>query len=394
MTIGISHPLRLLPALALGLLTGGCAIFPAAGPSRKDIVEDVTPSLTSAEPSFALVEIDERSLITLTHRAPPTLRGYFGDYRPAGNQPIGVGDSVQITVWEAASGGLFSAPIADRMSPGSRSAAIPDQVVGRDGSVTVPYAGRIQVAGRNQQEVEAAIIERLRGKAIEPQAVVNVTRNISNTVTVTGEVSSGARVPLSLRGDRIMDVIAAAGGYRSPVHETFVTLTRGDRTARAPIQALLTNPREDIYLRPGDILTVERTPQTYTVMGATGYNAVAPFDARGITLEEAIGRAGGLADSRADPDGVFVLRYEPASLVREFPNVAPSLLERGQVPVAYHLNLREPAALFAARRFAMRDKDILYVSNAPLAEIGKVVQLVQMVGQPALQGVTISRISP
>jgi len=147
-------------------------------------------------------------------------------------------------------------------------------------------------------------------------------------------------------------------------------------------------------LRPGDILTVERTPQTYTVMGATGFNAVAPFDARGITLEEAIGRAGGLSDSRADPDGVFVLRYEPAGLAREFPNVAPSLLERGQVPVAYHLNLREAAALFAARRFAMRDKDILYVSNAPLADIGKVVQLVQMVGQPALQGVTISRISP
>jgi polysaccharide export outer membrane protein len=389
--IAIPLSLRFCLALALGSLLAGCSIFPAAGPSRKDIVEDVTPSLTSAEPSFALVEIDENSLNVLGRRAPPSLRGYFGDYRPAVTQAIGVGDSVQITVWEAASGGLFSAPVADRMSPGSRSAAIPDQVVGRDGSVTVPYAGRIQVAGRTQQEVEAAIIERLRGKAIEPQAVVNVTRNITNTVTVTGEVANGARVPLSLRGDRVMDVIAAAGGYRSPVHETFVSLTRGDRTARAPIQALLANPREDIYLRPGDILTIERTPQTYTVIGATGANAVEPFDARGITLEEAIGKAGGLTDSRADPDGVFVLRYEPASLAREYPHVAPSLLARGLVPVAYHLNMREPAALFAARRFAMRDKDILYVSNAPFADIGKLVQLVNMVGTPAVQGIAVSR---
>ena len=61
------------------------------------------------------------------------------------------------------------------------------------------------------------------------------------------------------------------------------------------------------------------------------------------------------------------------------------------MPVAYHLNMREAAALFAARRFSMRDKDILYVSNAPLADIGKVVQLFQMVGQPAIQGALVTR---
>lgn len=390
MTIALFLPLRLCFALALGLMLAGCSIFPGAGPSGKDIVEDVRPSLTSTEPSFALVEIDENTISVLSRRAPPTLRGYFGDYRPSSAQAIGVGDSVQITIWEAASGGLFSSG-GDRLSPGSRSAAIPDQVVGRDGSITVPYAGRIQVAGRTQQEVEAAIIERLRGKAIEPQAVVNVSRNVTNTVTVTGEVANGARVPLSLQGDRIMDVIAAAGGYRSPVHETFVTLTRGNRSARAPVQALLVNPKEDIYLRAGDILTVERTPQTFTVIGATGTNAVTPFDARGITLEEAIGKSGGLTDSRADPNGVFVLRYEPAAIAAEFPHVAPSLLARGYVPVAYHLNLSEPAALFAARRFSIRDKDILYVSNAPFADISKLVQLVSMISQPAVQGVVVTR---
>jgi polysaccharide export outer membrane protein len=48
--------------------------------------------------------------------------------------------------------------------------------------------------------------------------------------------------------------------------------------------------------------------------------------------------------------------------------------------------------LFAARRFAIRDKDIIYVSNSPLAEIGKVVQLVQTLSQPAIQGVAVSRI--
>jgi polysaccharide export outer membrane protein len=141
---------RLCVAGAVGLLLSGCSILPASGPSRKAMVETAMPSLNTPEPAFALVEINDFSLSVLARRAPPSLRGFFGDYRPAATQTIGVGDSVQITVWEAASGGLFSAPVSDRVSPGSRSAAIPDQIMGRDGSVTVPYAGRIQVAGRTQ----------------------------------------------------------------------------------------------------------------------------------------------------------------------------------------------------------------------------------------------------
>jgi polysaccharide biosynthesis/export protein len=278
------------------------------------------------------------------------------------------------------------------VTPGARAAPIPEQTVGRDGSITVPYAGRIRAAGRNPQQVEAAILEQLRGKAVEPQVLVNVSRNVSNSATVTGEVANGARIPLSLRGDRILDVIASAGGYRSPVHETFISLTRGRRTARAPLQALLANPAENIYVRAGDTLTVESRPQTFTVAGATGSNAVIPFDARGVSLDEALGKAGGLNDSRADANGLFVLRYEPAEIVHDFPAAPRALLSQQQVPVAYHLNMKDPEAFFAARRFAMRDKDIIYVSNAPLAEIGKVVQLIQMVSQPAVQGYAVSRI--
>jgi polysaccharide export outer membrane protein len=379
--------------VALSVWLAGCGLTPASGPSRDDMVQSVWSPPAEGEEPFAWVEINGRSLDILARRSPPTLRGFFGDYRPSASQVIGIGDTLQITVWEAAAGGLFSASAESNVTPGSRSAVIPEQVVGRDGSITVPYAGRIRVAGRTQQQVESALVDELRGKAIEPQALVNVTRNVSNTVTVTGEVANGARVPLSLRGDRVLDVVASAGGYRSPVHETFISVTRGNRTARAPLQALLANPSENIYVRPGDILTVESRPQTFTVAGATGANgAVIPFDARGITLEEAVGKAGGLNDNRADPNGLFVLRYEPTTLVREFPNVSPSLLQQPSIPVAYHLNMRDPSALFAARRFAIRDKDIIYVSNSPLAEIGKVVQLVQTLSQPAIQGVAVSRI--
>jgi polysaccharide export outer membrane protein len=179
-----------------------------------------------------------------------------------------------VTIWEAASGGLFSAPVLDRSSPGSHTAVIPDQVVERDGAITVPYAGRIRVVGMTPPAVEAQIVKSLEGKAIEPQALVSVTHNLSNTVTVSGEVASGARVPLSPRGDRILDVIATSGGIKAAVHDVFITLTRDGRSVTVPMQALLTNPRENIYARAGD--TRKRSPHSVRPAGMRSLISMPP----------------------------------------------------------------------------------------------------------------------
>jgi polysaccharide export outer membrane protein len=333
-------------------------------------------------PPFALIPIDDRVVTLLAQWHGPSLYGQFGDYRPAVDQRIGVGDSITVTVWEAAAGGLFSTPLSDSRQPGSHSAIIPEQVVARDGSITVPYAGRIHVAGQTPPQIEAVIVERLAGKAIEPQALVTLTKNISNTVTVTGEVTAGARIPLTVRGDRVLDVIAAAGGIRVPARESFIDLTRRGRTVRVPFQALLTNPKENIYVRPDDVLTVVQDLLTFTAVGATGRNAVVPFDQARITLEEAVAKAGGLIDNQANPEGVFVLRYEPAALASNYQNLSPALAKAGVVPVAYHINMREPTSLFLQRRFAMRNKDIVFVSFSPITDLQKVLTIVNLVTQP------------
>jgi len=88
-------------------------------------------------------------------------------------------------------GGLFSGPlVADRFSAGSKSALIPEQPVGRDGAISVPYAGRIKVAGRRPQDVQSLIENELAGKAIQPQVLVSVTKPISQAELNQGRAAA------------------------------------------------------------------------------------------------------------------------------------------------------------------------------------------------------------
>jgi polysaccharide export outer membrane protein len=325
---------------------------------------------------FALVNVDAGIAARMAGWGAASLRGTFGEQGRFATEGIGVGDAVQVVIWEAAAGGLFSAPANDRLSPGSRSAVIPEQVVGAsDGAITVPYAGRIKVVGKAPRQVEEEIVGALRGKAIEPQALVTVTKNIANTVTVVGEATGGARVPLTTRGDRLLDAVAAAGGLKTPAHETFITLLRSEKSVRIPIQGILLNPAENIYLKPGDVISVARDPQTFTATGATGTNNVIPFDAVGITLDQAIAKAGGLNDFRADPSGVFVIRYEPILNYDQLGLKRPSPEPAVQIPVIYHVNMRTPDGFFIAHSFPVHNKDILYVSNASAVDIQKTMNI-------------------
>ena len=365
-------------ALAIGLSVGlsNCSSLPASGPSASQVEEAARRGAATEGIRFALVDVNASIVSVMRRWLIASLRGSFGPQEAAKTQTIGVGDQVQITIWESGTGGLFNAPVNDRVAAGTRSANIPEQVVGAEGAVTVPFAGRVAVVGRTPHQVEQAIVQALANKALDPQVLVSVTRNVSNAVTVVGEVTAGARVPLTSRGDRILDVVAQAGGTKAAPHETFVTLSRDGRSIRAPLQALLTDPAENVPVRPGDVVAVTREPQTFTAAGATGQNAVVPFDAIGITLEKAIARSGGLSDVRADPGGVFVIRFERPEDYDQLGLARPDPNPMAEVPVVYRINMREPNSFFLARRFPMHNNDILFVSNAPAAELQKVMNII------------------
>ena len=381
-----SAALRVVCTATCLALLGACSTVPTQGPSRQSVIARGT----SADAPYLLMPISDFTVEELSHFPGPSLYGKFGDYRKPVLYTVGVGDTIDVSVFEAAGGGLFAQPVTTQTSTGSHSAQIPPQVVQRDGSITVPYAGRVSVVGKTTPQIEKTIVDNLTGKAIEPQAIVTVDKSLSNAITVNGEVVKGQRLALSTRGDRMIDVIAEAGGLNAPANETFLELSRGGKSVRVPLQTILNDPRENIYARPGDTLTVVRYPLTFTAIGATSRNAVINFDAVGISLEEAIAKAQGLLDVRADPEGVFVLRYEPVAVVRNFPGLTPAQAALDLVPTVYYTNMRDPRALFLARRFVVHDKDIVYVSNSPFSDLQKLLQLVGTISAPVVSGIAAS----
>lgn len=306
---------------------------------------------------------------------------------------VGKGDVLDIAVWEAPPAALFGAvggdPRLALSGPTSRSTSIPEQMIDSDGYITIPFAGRILAAGRTPQQIAREIDRQLLGKAHQPQTIVRLAHNATRNVTVVGDVASSARVPLTARGERLLDVLATAGGVRQPVGKMTIQITRGDRIASMPLELVIQEPRENIRLQADDVVTALFQPYSFTALGATGRNDELPFEGTGVSLAQALGRVAGLQDFRANVKGVFIFRLEdPAALSQAMRDTAKTTLD-GKVPVIYRINMKDPATFFVAQSFPIRNKDVLYVSNAPLADIQKFVNVISSTILPVATASTI-----
>jgi polysaccharide export outer membrane protein len=370
----------------IGTALTACGYLPTAGPTTGEVIDQ---GVQDNQIRYDVVDVNANVVSTLLAQPEESFRRSFGKNGKPPPPKIGIGDTVSVTIWEASSGGLFGTSTPIGVSAGARSATIPDQVVGSDGGISVPFAGRVPVAGRSTVDVQRELERRLAEKAIEPQVIVTVSKSVTNAVTVSGEVVIGARVPLSVGGDRLLDLIALAGGAKAPVYDTFVRLSRNGVTVTIPMERLVSDPSENIYALPGDVLTLVQVPQTISVLGATGTNAQVNFSAERVTLVEALAKAGGLLDLRSDPAGVFLFRFEPPTVVTALS--APQLAtgpDRSS-PVVYRLDMSDANAYFLAQRFPVEDKDVIYVANARLNELQKFFTLLNTITGPVITGIVV-----
>ncbi len=371
-------------------VTAGCADIPTSGPLRSEVVGDGNGNDPS-HVAYQVVDVTPVVCDAVEQQSPPSFEDVFGANDIPPRYAVHVGDTLSITVWEPGTSSLFTNITAETtVLPGPRGTTLPPIVVEADGRISIPFAGRIAVAGKTPPEIEAGIAESFHGKISNPQILVSVASSQENVVSVGGEVGHGALIPLSVGGMRILDVIAAAGGVRIPVNESVVRVTRAGRTASVSYADLLAERNANVYMQPGDTLTVVRSPNTFTSFGAFGRAYQIPFEADTISLEEAVAKAGGLQDQRADPAGVFVFRYEPATLAKKLGISASGHGNSRMVPVVYRFDMSAAGGYFLARRFKIQDKDIVYAANARLNEVQKFLNLLGSVLTPAATGASVS----
>lgn len=362
--------------LCLFLAFAGCAEMPVGGPQGWDVKSG--KSDPDGQP-YGLVKFTPEAVSILQQFEPQGLAGTFTDRRPPADLTFGIGDTISVTIFEAAAGGLFI-PAEAGVRPGN-FVTLPDQAVDNNGNITVPYAGEVKAAGRTAVQVQNDIVARIRNRAIEPQAVVAVTNQRTSLISVLGEVNAPTRfaAAASGAGDRVLDAITRAGGIKGQGFESWVMLERGGKRATVPFENLVMTPANNIYVQPGDRIYVYREQQKFIALGATGQSGEFNFDAWRINLSEAVGKAGGLLDAQADPDAVFLYRAEPRDVaerlgvdVAKFPGAAI-------IPVIFTINFRDPGGFFLATKVQMRNGDIIFVSNARSVEVTKFLQYLRVI---------------
>nr|WP_245510467.1 polysaccharide biosynthesis/export family protein [Rhizobium laguerreae] len=357
-----------------------CTSLPRSGPDHKDVDRDATVKVTTKERrvgiDYALVDLSKNVLSYFTAPQPTSFKGFGGGRGGAPEIPLGYGDVVQVAIFEAQSGGLFIP--SDAGSRPGNYISLPEQTIDRNGTITIPYAGRVPAAGRLKETVEQDVEDRLASRAIEPQVVITTTTSRSSQVAVLGDVNNPQRVEISPAGERVLDIISAAGGLTTNNIETNVTLQRRGKTATVAYTTLLKNPAENIYVAPDDTISIDHERRTYLMFGAAGTSGRFDFEESDLTLGEAIAKAGGLRDDRADPAQVLLYRLVPKKTVQAM-HVDTTRFAGEMVPVIIRANMRDPATLFAVQQFKMEDKDIIYISNSDSVELVKFLDIVNSV---------------
>ena len=342
--------------------------LPASGPNAVVIRSQATWH----GPPYGLVTLNPQTVHILEEYGPRSLTGIFGDHRPPPEIKFGIGDVIGVTIFEAAAGGLFI-PAEASVRPGN-FVQLPNQPIDTKGYISVPYAGLVPAAGKTPSQVEKEIVDRIKDRAIEPQAVVSLVTQNTSLITVVGEVNNlitsvTGRIPAQPAGERLLDVITRAGGLRDQGQDLWVTLERHGNRATVPFGALLYEPGNNIWAWPGDTIFLYKEPQTFLAFGASGQQGQFQFSSGSqasafrMTLAEGVAAAGGLLDLQADPGSVFLFRREPRELAEKL-GVDCSKMDGPTVPVVYSVSFADPAGYFLATKVQLHNKDVILAANA------------------------------
>ncbi len=364
--------MRKLVLITLLVVLSACA-SPSDGPSARNIR---SASLPNSNEKIPVVELADAPFgitgTTMSSYAAsdPGLSGFrSGGY--VGSR-LRRGDVIDVTILDSGEEGILSTTNSKTLNLGRFT-------VDEGGSVTLPFVGKQRVLESSPEALQTRIIGGLRGSAVNPQAVVSVVERPTSGVTVNGSVRSPGRFPLTARKERVLDAIALAGGASGAPGGTTVTLIRGKQRASAQLDRVMAEDRQNVYLLPDDQLLLEGDAPSFMALGAFKSVGEFEFEKDKLTLAQALGRAGGLLDDRADARNFYVFRNQAVHSGGAFASAGknpgtPLVISN---PVIYRVNLRDVANFALMQQFHVQDGDILYASNAGLVDVAKLLTVFQ-----------------
>ena len=355
-------PIRAIGMVLIGTaLLAGCAL-PRSGPNKNEIYAG------SVERGGNTNIIYVNDHVTRAANYQPSY-GFTGDFlkaQPVQSDTIRAGDTLGLQIWENVDDGLLA-------SLGQSSTQLQQLQVDSNGYIFVPYAGRVKAAGNSPDALRRIITDRLASQTPDPQVSVVRVAGDGATVTVGGKVGGQGVYPLDRPTRTLSAMLAKAGGVNIDPEIAVVTVKRGGNSGKVWLKDLYANSRNDIALRPGDVILVDEDQRSFTALGALGGQTKVPLGSQPVSAIEAIALVGGLNASTADPTGVFIMRDEPESVARR---VMGNPAIYGTQRFAYVLDLTRPNGLFLARDFLIRDGDTVYVTEAPFTQFSKVMNAV------------------
>ena len=220
---------------------------------------------------------------------------------------------------------------------------------------------------------------------------MSLSQQRTSLISVVGEVNTPLRfaVPATGAGDRVLDAITRAGGIKGQGYSTWVMLERDKRRATVPFENLVMNQANNIFIRPGDRIYVYQEQQKFIAFGATGAADVLGsqgefnFDAWRLNLAEAVAKAGGIQDLRADSSAIFLYRREPREVAKLL-GADVSRFQGDLIPIIFTVSFADPGGYFLATRLQMRNQDIIFVANAQSYDSSKFFNYVSTVATAAI----------
>jgi polysaccharide export outer membrane protein len=284
--------------------------------------------------------------------------------QPAQVYRIEAGDVLHIVVWdhpEVSASMLPAPPLGAAAVAGVAVSPLQPQSgfeVDHQGMLDFPYAGKLKVAGLTPSDLHQQLTERLARYLRNPKLSVRVLAYRSKRVYVDGEVKQPGVQAINDLPMTLTEAINRAGGMNPTADQSRIIIHRDGKSYPINLPQLVqrgVNPAS-IMLTSGDVVRVlSRDESKIFISGEVTSPRALPMRNGRLTLNEALGEAGGINPVTGDARQVYVIRRSSAK------------------SMVYQLDANAPGALAMAEGFELNPKDVVYVAATPLTNWNRTI---------------------